>query len=37
CPSKNNPHQSPANRLTTTEIYLNLSPEDTIRQFLNKW
>ena len=25
------------NRLTTTEIYLNLSPEDAIREFLNKW
>jgi len=24
-------------RLTTTEIYLNLSAEDTIREFLNKW
>ncbi len=24
-------------RLTTTEIYLNLSPEDTIREFINKW
>ena len=24
-------------RLTTTELYLNLSPEDTIREFLNKW
>ena len=24
-------------RLTTTEIYLNLSPEDTIREFLEKW
>ncbi len=24
-------------RLTTTEIYLNLSPEDAIREFLNKW
>ena len=24
-------------RLTTTEIYLNLSPEDTIREFENKW
>ncbi len=23
--------------LTTTEIYLNLSPEDAIREFLNKW
>jgi len=23
-------------RLTTTEIYLNLSPEDAIREFLNK-
>jgi len=23
--------------LTITEIYLNLSPEDTIREFLNKW
>lgn len=25
------------NRLTTTESYLNLSSEDTIREFLNKW
>ena len=25
------------NRLTTTEIYLNLSPEDAIREFQNKW
>lgn len=25
------------NRLTTTENYLNLSPEDAIREFLNKW
>jgi len=24
-------------RLTTTEIYLNLSPEDAIREFQNKW
>jgi len=24
-------------RLTTTELYLNLSPEDAIREFLNKW
>jgi len=24
-------------RLTTTEIYLNLSPEDAIREFLDKW
>ena len=24
-------------RLTTTEIYLNLSPEDAISEFLNKW
>jgi len=24
-------------RLTTAEIYLNLSPEDAIREFLNKW
>ena len=24
-------------RLTTTEIYLNLTPEDAIREFLNKW
>ena len=24
-------------RLASTEIYLNLSPEDTIREFLNKW
>jgi len=24
-------------RLTTTEIYLNLSPADAIREFLNKW
>ena len=24
-------------RLTTTEIYLNLSPEDIIREFLDKW
>jgi len=24
-------------RLVTTEIYLNLSPEDAIRDFLNKW
>jgi len=24
-------------RLATTEIYLNLSPEDVIREFLNKW
>ena len=24
-------------RLTTTEIYLNLSPEDAIREFMNKW
>jgi integrase/recombinase XerD len=23
--------------LTTTEIYINLSPEDAIRKFLNKW
>lgn len=23
--------------LTTTEIYLNLSPEDAIREFINKW
>ena len=23
--------------LATTEIYLNLSPEDAIREFLNKW
>ena len=23
--------------LTTTEIYLNLSPEDAIREFLDKW
>lgn len=24
-------------RLATTEIYLNLSPEDAIRKFLDKW
>ncbi len=24
-------------RLATTEIYLNLSPEDAIREFQNKW
>jgi len=24
-------------RLTTTEIYLNLSPEDVIREFQAKW
>jgi integrase/recombinase XerD len=24
-------------RLATTEIYLNLSPEDAIKEFLNKW
>ena len=24
-------------RLTTTEIYLNLSPEEAIREFQNKW
>ena len=24
-------------RLTTTELYLNLSPEDAIREFLSKW
>ncbi len=24
-------------RLTTTEIYLNLSPEDVIREFRDKW
>ena len=24
-------------RLSTTEIYMNLSPEDTIREFENKW
>ena len=24
-------------RLTTTEIYLNLSPEDVIREFREKW
>jgi len=24
-------------KLVTTEIYLNLSPEDAIREFLNKW
>ena len=24
-------------RLTTTEIYLNLSPEDAIREFRDKW
>ena len=24
-------------RLTTTEIYLNLSPEDVIREFQQKW
>jgi len=24
-------------RLTTTELYLNLSPEDAIREFLQKW
>ena len=24
-------------RLTTTEIYLNLSPEDAIREFQDKW
>jgi integrase/recombinase XerD len=24
-------------RLTTTELYLNLSPEDAIREFLEKW
>ena len=25
------------NRLTTTEIYLNLSPEDVVREFREKW
>ena len=24
-------------RLTTTEIYLNLSPEEVIREFREKW
>lgn len=24
-------------RLMSTEIYLNLSPEDAIREFLDKW
>lgn len=24
-------------RLTTTELYLNLSPEDAIREFMDKW
>ncbi|HSF33019.1 MAG TPA: hypothetical protein VLK82_21430 [Candidatus Tectomicrobia bacterium] len=24
-------------RLTTTEIYLNLSPEDVVREFKEKW
>ena len=24
-------------RLTTTEIYLNLSPEDVLREFREKW
>ena len=24
-------------RLTTTELYLNLSPEDAIREFMEKW
>ena len=24
-------------RLANTEIYLNLSPEDAVREFLNKW
>jgi len=24
-------------RLAITEIYLNLSPEDAIREFINKW
>ena len=24
-------------RLTTTEIYLNLSPEDVVREFQEKW
>jgi len=24
-------------RLTTTEIYLNLSPEDVVREFNAKW
>jgi len=24
-------------RLTTTEIYLNLSPEEAIREFQSKW
>jgi integrase/recombinase XerD len=24
-------------RLTTTEIYLNLSPEEAIREFQTKW
>jgi len=24
-------------RLTTTEIYLNLFPENAIREFLDKW
>jgi integrase/recombinase XerD len=24
-------------RLTTTEIYLNLSPEDVMREFREKW
>ncbi|MCD6350790.1 MAG: hypothetical protein J7M26_01615 [Armatimonadetes bacterium] len=24
-------------RLTTTELYLNLSPEDAIREFMQKW
>jgi len=30
-------HSVGHNRLTTTEICLNLSPEDAIREFLNKW
>jgi integrase/recombinase XerD len=24
-------------RLSTTEIYLNMSPEEAIREFLQKW
>jgi hypothetical protein len=24
-------------RLTATEIYLNLSPEDVVREFRDKW
>jgi len=26
-----------SDHLTTTEIYLNLSPEDVIREFREKW